>query len=88
MQVSACADELRLIRGERGSTLSGESGAVEDSASTARNLSSAWAPPVIVRMWRGAYGERVNWTMHLVVRGGRCRARRCARVSRFTETNG
>ena len=51
MRVGACADELRIMGGERGSTLDGVVGAGKESASVARKVSSAWAPPAIKRVW-------------------------------------
>ena len=57
MRIGACADELGLMGGERGVTLDGVSCADKDSAFEARKVSSAWAPPAIVRMWRGPYGK-------------------------------
>ncbi len=58
MRVGACADDLRLMGGERGSSLDGVYGADQESASVARKASSAWAPPAIERMWQGRCVER------------------------------
>ena len=57
MRVGACADELNLMGGERGSISDGVFGTGKDSASISRKVSSAWAPPAIERMWQGPCGE-------------------------------
>ena len=58
VRVGACADELRLMGGRRGSTLAGVSVEGKDSAYVARMVSSAWFPPAIERMWRGGLLRR------------------------------
>jgi len=57
LRIGACTDELRLVGGELGSTLDGVSSSFEDSASAARKMSSAWAPPAMERMWQWPFGE-------------------------------
>jgi hypothetical protein len=57
LRVGACANELRLMGVERGSTLDGVSRAFEDRSSVSRKKSSAWAPPAMQRMWQGPNGE-------------------------------
>jgi hypothetical protein len=86
LRVGACADDFRLMGGERGSDLAGVAVAVEASASSTRKASSACAPPAMERMWRGPFGVGANCTVQSVVRCGRRRARRCARSRRFAVT--
>jgi len=88
VQVGACADELRLMGGGRGSTLAEVFFEGRDSASEARNVSSAWAPSATKRMWREPYGEGAYWTVHRAVSGGCRRARLCAWARRFVDTKG
>ena len=57
VRVGTCADELRLMGGGRGSTSAEESVEGRESASAARNASSAWAPPAIERIWHGPCEE-------------------------------
>ena len=76
VRVGACTDELRLMWVERGLILAGVTGV--DNASFSRKASSAYAPPAIERMWSGTCGEGANCTLHIVAKGGRRRARRCA----------
>jgi len=88
LRIGACADELHLMGCECGSTLAEVVVAVEASASLARKASSAYVPPYIKWMWRGPCGEGSNYTVHIIGRGGRRRARRCARSRRFAVTKG
>ena len=57
VRVGACADELRLMGGGRGSVLAEVLVEGRDSAIVARKVSSVWAPPAIERMWKGPCGE-------------------------------
>ena len=88
VRVGACADEVCLMGGGRGSTLAGVSVEGRDSASVARKISSACAPPAIERMWRKPCGEGAYRTVQHVVSGGRRRARLCTWSRRFADTKG
>jgi hypothetical protein len=59
LRVGACADELRLMRGED-SCLAGAATAGEASASSTRKASSACAPPFMERMWKEPCGNRAQ----------------------------
>ncbi len=61
---------------ERGPTLDGVAGTVEDSASAARKASSACASPAMERTWREPCGVGASSTAQNVERGGRRRERR------------
>ncbi len=86
VRVGACANKLRLMGVERGSSTTGVAGAVMDSASFAMKASSACAPPAIERMWIGPYEEVANCIVKSVAKGGRRGARRCALSRRFAVT--
>jgi len=88
LRVGACADELRLMRCERGSIIDGVTVAADDSTSAMRKASSACAPSAMERIWRGPCGEGARCTVHSVARGGRRRARRRAMARRFAVTKG
>jgi hypothetical protein len=88
VRVGACADELRLMGVVRRVFSTGEIRVVGRGGSLVRNSSSACVPPGMERMWRGPCGEGAIWTMQFVERGGGCKERLCAMVSRFLATKG